>query len=140
VKWWILVTTATTNAGAITNMTISYTNQAGVAGKTGTVSSFPATAVAWTLVPFQLANWDTGVRSVQSVTLWTTLTAGAISLIAYRLIAMAPHLVANAGWKFQPALTGANTRLYNGVCLIPIYLPTATTATTHTMVINVEEK
>lgn len=140
VMFGVLVTTATTNAAAITNMTISYTNQAGTAGKVGTVASFPATAVAGTLVPFQLATGDTGIRSVQSITLGTTLTAGAISLIGYRIISMAPHLVANAGWKFQPALVGSNTRLYNGVCLIPIYMPTATTATTHTMLINVEEK
>jgi hypothetical protein len=97
VQFGVLVTTATTNAAAITNMTISYTNQAGTAGKVGTISSFPATAVAGTLVPFQLATGDTGIRSVQSITLGTTLTAGAISLIGYRIISMAPHLVANAG-------------------------------------------
>lgn len=139
VKVWILVTTATTNAGAITNTTCSYTNSAGTAGKTGTISSFPATAAVWTLVPFQLAAWDSGVRSVESVTLGTSYAGGAISLVAYRIIAWVPVLVANAWWQFT-VNSGWNIRLWNWVCLIPVYMPTATTATTVTWFINVEEK
>jgi hypothetical protein len=97
VQFGILVTTATTNAGAIANITISYTNQAGTAGKVGTMASFPITAVAGTIIPFQLATGDTGIRSVQSITIGTSLVTGTISLIGYRIISMAPHLVANAG-------------------------------------------
>lgn len=137
---WLLVTTATTNAGAITNCTASYTDSDWNAGNTATMSSFPITAVAGTIVPFQLAAWDKWVRSVQSVTLGTSMVTGAVSLIAYRIISWVPVLVANAGWKFQPALSGVNVRLYNGVCLIPVYMPTATTATTVTWFINIEEK
>lgn len=84
----IEVSTATTNASPVTNTTMSYTNQAGTAGQTGTISSFPATAVAGTFVPFNLAAGDTGVRSVQSVTLGTSYGAGAIHLVAYRVLAM----------------------------------------------------
>lgn len=137
---WILVTTATTNAGAITNMTCSYTNSDGNAGNTATISSFPITAVAWTIVPFQLAAGDKWVRSVQSVTLGTSLVAGAVSLILYRIVSWVPVLIANAGWKFQPAWSNINVRLYNWACLLPVYLPTATTATTVTWFINIEEK
>jgi hypothetical protein len=64
-KIGILVTTATTNAGAITNMTCSYTDSDGNAGNTATIASFPATAVIGTFVPFQLAAGDRGVRSVE---------------------------------------------------------------------------
>lgn len=83
----IEVSTATTNAGAVTNTTMSYTNQAGTAGRTATMASFPATAVAGTFVPFLLAAGDTGVRSIQSVTLGTSYAAGAVHLVAYRRIA-----------------------------------------------------
>ena len=65
----ILVTTATTNGSAITNCTMSYTNQDGTAGHTATMASFPATAVVGSVVWFQLHAGDTGVRSIQSITL-----------------------------------------------------------------------
>lgn len=78
---------ATGNAGVIGTTVVSYTNSAGVAGRTGGVAAFPATAVAGTWVPFTLQAGDTGVRSVQSITLGTSYVSGAIHLVAYRVIA-----------------------------------------------------
>jgi hypothetical protein len=83
----IEVVTATTNAGAITNTTMSYTNSDGVSGRTATIRGFPATAVAGTFVQFTLQAGDKGVRSIQSVTLGTSYGGGAITLVAYRPIA-----------------------------------------------------
>lgn len=82
----IEVSTATTNVGAISNMTASYTDDAGNASNTATVTSFPATAVAGTFVPFNLAAGDAGVRSVQSLTLGTSLVTGTVHLVQYRPI------------------------------------------------------
>lgn len=84
--WALLVTTATTNAAAITNMSFSYTDQDGNAGATTTIPSFPATAAVGTVVPFLYAPGDTGGRSVQSITLGTSLVAGAVSLICFRIV------------------------------------------------------
>lgn len=136
----ILVTTATTNASAITNTTISYTNSDGTAGRTGTISSFPATAALGTVVLFQQAAGDKGVRSVQSITLGTSYAGGAISLILFRFIASAPNLIANAGGKMEDNAKSINVRLFNGVCLLPLYVPSATTASNMFGYINVEEK
>ena len=123
----ILVTTATTNASAIANITLSYTNSEGVAGRTATISSFPATAVIGTFVPFQLAQGDIGIRSIQSITLGTTLTAGAISLIAFNFLATVPITVASVGsTAFQRKL---DLKLNNGHCLLPFWLASNTTAT-----------
>ena len=122
----ILVTTATTNAAAIANITLSYTNSEGVAGRTGTMS-YPATAVIGTFVPFQLAQGDLGISSIQSITLGTTLTAGAISLIAFNFLATVPVTVANIGSiAFQRKL---DLKLNNGHCLLPFWLASNTTAT-----------
>lgn len=139
----ILVTTATTNGGAITNTTLSYTNQDGTAGRTATISSFPATAVAGTIVWFQLQAGDSGVRSVQSITLGTSYGGGAISLIASIMLAGAHCQVANIG--AQAALRpgeqgGAGVRLYSGVCVLPFYQAQSTTATTLTGIAYVEER
>lgn len=138
----ILVTTATTNAGVIANTTMSYTNSAGTAGKTATISSFPATAVAGTIILFQLATGDNGVQSIQSLTLGISYGGGAISLIAFRVVAMAPNLIANAGGNIQTSqgMPGINIILADGVCLIPAYIATATTATNVFGLVNVVEK
>ena len=122
----ILVTTATTNAAVINNITLQYTNSNGVAGRTGTMS-YPATAVAGTFVPFQLAAGDVGVRSIQSITLGTTLTAGAISLIAFNFLGTCPVTIANVGSiAFQKQL---DLRIENGHCLLPFWLASNTIAT-----------
>ena len=123
----ILVTTATTNASPVTTITISYTNSTGTAGRTGTISSFPATAVIGTFVPFQLQAGDVGVRSIQSITLGTTLTAGAISLIAFNFLGTSPVTIANVGSiAFQKQL---DLRIQNGHCLLPFWLASNTAAT-----------
>ncbi len=122
----ILVTTATTNAAVINNITLQYTNSNGVAGRTGTMS-YPATAVAGTFVPFQLAAGDVGVRSIQSITLGTTLGGGAISLIAFNFLGTCPVTLANVGSiAFQKQL---DLRIENGHCLLPFWLASSATAT-----------
>jgi len=125
VRVGLLVTTATTNAGA-TAPTISYTNSAGTAGRTGTMT-FPATAVVGTIVWFNLQAGDEGVRSVQSITLVTSLVTGAVSLVATRRIASVPATIVNTVFA---ALLGRGVRLYNGVCLMLCHRAAATTATT----------
>ena len=123
----LLVTTATTNAAVISNITLQYTNSNGVAGRTGTISSFPATAVIGTFVPFQLQAGDVGVRSIQSITLGTTLTAGAISLIAFNFLGTSPVTIANVGSiAFEKQL---DLRIQNGHCLLPFWLASNATAT-----------
>lgn len=125
----ILVTGATGNGGAVTDITLDYTNSAGTASRTATMASFPATATAGTVVWFELEAGDVGVRSIQGITIGTTLTSGTISLIAARKIAAFGNAVANVGGS---AAIDRNTgiRLYSGSCLLLMGLLSATTATT----------
>ena len=127
----ILVTTATTNAGAVTNTTLSYTDSDGNAGNTATISSFPATAVAGAFVPFQLAAGDRGIRNIASVTLGTSYGGGAISLVLYRPLAYVSAPVANIGGTINVVnASPGGTKVWNGSCLNVGYLASATTATT----------
>ncbi len=73
-----------------TTATISYTNQAGVAGQISGTITIPATLVAQSMVfPFPLAAGDTGIQSVQSLTLAaSTGTAGNIGITLYYPLAM----------------------------------------------------
>lgn len=125
----IEVSTATTNAGAIANMTASYTDSGGTAGNTATVTSFPATATAGTFVPFQLAAGDVGVRAVASLTLGTSLATGAVHLVAYRELARVSLPLANVGSNLD-AIATRFARLYDNTTIMLLWLPTATTATT----------
>lgn len=75
-----------TGAGTPT-ITISYTNQAGTAGRTATnIPATIASIAAGSFIPIGLQAGDTGVRSVQSVTLSATWTSGTIHLVAYRVL------------------------------------------------------
>lgn len=135
----LLVATATTNAGAIANCTISYTNSAGTAGRTGTMASFPATANIGSVIPFELQAGDLGVQSVQSITLGTSLVTGAVSLILYRVIDAIAMVNANIG-NVQPGAGLGNIRLWNSSCLFPLQFPSSTSAGNVSTTLLVEER
>lgn len=127
----VLVTAATTNAGAVTNMQIGYTNSAGTASRVGTMASFPATATVGTVVWFQLQGGDMGVRSIESITLGTSLVTGSVSVIIARPIVNQAVLLANVGGAFIPP-QNPGIRLYNQTCLIPFTIASNTTGVTLT--------
>ena len=142
VEFGLLVTTATTFFFNDTATTEIYTNEAGTDTRTATIASFPATAVAGTVVPFNLAAGDKGVRSIQSVTLGTSYAPSGtpvVLIVAFRRIAFIPVPVINTG---QAAMFASNpgVRLYDGSCLHIWQLPTATTATTVQGVVTFAER
>lgn len=114
------VSTATTNGSAITNTTISYTNQDGTSGRTGTITSFPATAAIGTFVPFNLQAGDTGIRSVQSITLGTSYGTGVVHLVLYREMVSLGSPVANVTASAGPIELGL-PRVYDNSVLFFIY-------------------
>lgn len=137
----IYVTTATTNASAVTNTTLSYTDSDGNTGNTATIASFPATAVAGAFIPFRLAAGDRGIKDIASITLGTSYVTGAISLILYRPIAIVPNTVINNGGTMMPTVSPTpGMRLYNGTCLWYLILTSATTATTVQGVTSIIER
>jgi len=139
----LLVTTVLTNAAANAGITVSYTNSKGVSGRTANLSAIagsqlPATAVVGTIIWFQLAAGDTGVQSIQSCTLTTTLLTGAVSLMICRDISTIGTAVVNVS---TPKLIGSpGIRLYNGTCMLHNILCSATTATFFSGSLAVMEK
>lgn len=130
----ILVTGSTTSA-VITTITLDYTNSDGVAGRTGTIPTFPATAQVGSLVPFQLQSGDRGIRSIQNITLGTSMAAGSFSLVAFRHIAQCPTSAANflgTAPLRQDSLAGRGVKVYQGACLLSGYIPTTSTALNQT--------
>jgi hypothetical protein len=123
----IEVSTATTNGSPISNTTMTYTNQSGTGSRTATIPSFPATAVAGTFVPFALQAGDTGVQSIQSITLGTSYGGGAIHLVAYRALQNIPLIIANTGVAINP-LTGDNTRCFDNTVGFLVWMASSATA------------
>lgn len=119
------VSTATTNGAPVTTITASYTNSLGVAGKTASIASFPANAVAGTFVPFTLAAGDVGVQSVQSITLGTSLVTGAVSAVMYRRLPGVAIPTANVAATRGPLELGPPKWFDNSVPFI-VVLPTST--------------
>ena len=119
---------AATGAGTPT-ITVSYTNSAGTAGRTGTNSvATVATSAAGTFYPIGLQAGDTGVRSVQTLTLSATWTSGTIHLVAYRPIM--PLGLSAAGIPSSiNAVTGNLARIYDNSVPMLIYRPQTTTTT-----------
>lgn len=126
----IEVSTATTNGAAVTNTTMSYTNSDGTAGRTATIASFPATAVAGTFVPFSLQAGDYGVRSIQTITLGTSYGGGAIHLVAYRKPGPSiPKTTSNVAVRLGPAECGM-PRWYDSSIPWLVYVITSTSVDT----------
>lgn len=97
------------------NLTASYTNQAGTAGRTSPATAFGGTGFneAGRLIILPLQTGDTGVRSVESVTLdVSTGTAGNFGVTLFRPVFTLPMPI-TYGYIVDPLITG-------DCCLEPI--------------------
>jgi len=94
--------------------TITYTNSSGTGSRTGTIvlPSTPSASVN-NIYFFGLQAGDTGVRSVQSLTLNTTMASGTIGLAAVRVLALMPVSVNKKAYK-EDGFTLGLPRLWDG--------------------------
>jgi hypothetical protein len=132
------------NAAVVSNSTITYTNSAGTGSRTATLSAtnpnnFPATPVIGTVVWFELAAGDTGVQSIQTVTLNTTLTSGTASVFIARKLIDLPVSVANVGFSYT-LNNGNGVVLPDNACILPFAQTSATTATSLTGTVTTIER
>lgn len=139
----MLTTTANTNAAVISNSIVTYTNSDGTGGRTATLSAIvgsqiPATPVIGTLIWFNLQAGDKGVRSIQSITLNTSLGGGAVSLFIARDLANIGTSLVNV--QFTRRLSDPGVRLYNGTCMLHCVLASAATATFFNGEVVIQEK
>jgi hypothetical protein len=107
-------TNATGTAPPQTSTILTYTNSAGVTGRTSNPVVAPlASDFSPRVIIFGLQAGDAGVRSIQSLTLpgssWLT---GTIHLIAFRFIAYCD--MPSIGSGALDAVTGCLPRMYNG--------------------------
>jgi hypothetical protein len=120
---------STATGSGTPTITANYTNQAGTSGRTATNSTATVgSSAAGTFYPIGLAAGDTGVRSVQTLTLSATWTSGTMHLVAYRVLATL-ELPAAGIPNAVDALTSGMPRLYNTSVPFLIFIPQTTTTT-----------
>lgn len=117
---------ATGGAGTPT-VTLTYTDQDGNTGATGTFTGV-ATSPVGTFEIFTLAAGDTGVRAPTSFIQSATRTSGTMHLVLFRVLAQVEVTSANIGNAID-ALTGGMPRIYNDSVLQLVWFPSVTTAT-----------
>ena len=127
------VYTPTTNGSNISNAFITYTNSDGVPSRTAYFRFNPATALPANMNQsfFCLATLhrgDKGVRSIQSITLGTSLVSGSISLVALRIIDIAAGPAAIYAHNQPPNClsSGPRIKLHSGT--VPFFLSDPATA------------
>lgn len=111
-------TSSSMGATPPSSVILEYTNSAGVTGKFAVVV-FPirnsATQGNW--FPLSVVAGDLGVRSIQSIQLGSSWTAGTYHLVAYRPIAMINASAGAASYSADDALTLGMPRLWNNSVL-----------------------
>lgn len=112
-----------------TASTITYTDQSGNTGNTGTLQGFVTTAATNRAFQYSLAAGDTGVRSIQTYTNGATMTSGTFGLILRRLVASLSIPIANTGSVLE-SIKGGLQRIDDSACLELLWLASATTANT----------
>lgn len=117
---------ATGGAGTPT-VTLTYTDQDGNTGATGTFTGVASPPVG-TFEIFTLAAGDTGIRAPTSFIQSATRTSGTMHLVLFRVLAQIEVSAANIGNAID-AVTSGMPQLYNGTVPQLVWFPSATTAT-----------
>lgn len=122
---------SSTTTSANSTGSIIYTNSAGTGSKTATFTAnapngLLASAPVGTWAIYPLAAGDLGVRSIQSITLATTLTAGTVHLVLFRILASVSVSVPNVENAID-LVTGGNVKMYDNTVPNLVWIPSATT-------------
>ena len=107
---------------------ISYTNQAGTSGKTGTgiITGITLSAVG-AFYMIGLAAGDTGVRSIQTYTRSVSSVTGVEHLVAFRILASLDLTLANTPNSID-AISSGFPRLFDNTVLFLLFIPAAVSA------------
>jgi len=123
------VSTAT-GAGASVH-SISYTDEVGTAGLTGSPRvAYAASSIAGAFYDYTLVAGDTGVRSVQTFTSTVSMTSGTVHLVAYRVLARVSINIAELDFAVD-LLTSGMPKLHDNTVPFLLFQPVATTVPTN---------
>lgn len=113
----------TMGAGAATPVA-TYTNSAGTGSRTTTAMGYAGTSIIGSIYNFPLQAGDDGVKSVQTLTLSTTMTSGTARVMIARRVAEFPCSV-GAGFMWN-ALDLGFPRVYDDAAMLVAFVPNST--------------
>jgi len=141
----MMILEVTTTLGATaSNVTITYTNQAGTTGRSTGAMAMTGSAVAFRLQPviggalIPLQAGDTGVRSVQIANFSAAMGAGVVAILLYRPLVLVPTLATTTFVERNtPAMLSGITELVKDAgnvvgCLTVFVLPSGAATGTQT--------
>lgn len=121
---YIAIEVSTAMGTGVPSVTMSYTNQAGTAGRTASnIIAVVASAPQGAIIVMGLGAGDTGVRSVQSVTFSASWgTSGVLHLVAFRPLCMVENRMPSLGNRarhtaYEDATTLVAPRFHNSSAL-----------------------
>jgi hypothetical protein len=113
--WWQVYATMGANNVVLT---ASYTNPAGTAGRTAvTPAGYMVNMQNLRTGQFQLDAGDTGIKSVQTLTIGTSFVSGTIGLVIRRKIAEMVFPLISSGYQAYDALSTLLATIPNSACL-----------------------
>ncbi len=118
-----------TGGAGVPTVTLTYTDQDGNTGNTGTFTAV-ATPPVGTFEIFSLAAGDTGIRAPTSFIQSATRTSGTMHLVLFRMLAQVETTVANVGNAID-FLTSGRPRIYDDSVLQLVWFQSGTTITNH---------
>lgn len=119
----LLEVLATMGVGAAAPVA-GYTNSAGTASRTTTAMGYNSAAIIGSMYNFPLQAGDNGVKTVQSLTLTTSMTSGTARVMIARRIAEFP-CAANIGFTYD-ALDLGMPRVYDSASMLVAFVPNST--------------
>lgn len=127
----ILYCAAASTNGAVSGITLSYTNQAGTASRTATqIATLNTSLAAGVFHMFSLQAGDTGVRSVQNITLGTSLVTGTYYIILVKPLAHTNALDTMGTYGYLGSMTNYGVKLLGTEFLVPAASHTSAGAST----------
>lgn len=115
IQAWVEVTTQTATTAPTLNLS-SYTNESGTAGRAGATIVLPAAATPVRyMAQLPLQAGDKGVTAINTVTVATAPTAGAVNIVLLRPLLFIPLALANVGTILDRLTT--LPRVYDGSSL-----------------------
>jgi len=126
VEVWLEVTTGITGSTPVVHLS-KYTNQAGTANQVGASGAFPNALGGGVggLVQVPLATTDTGVQSVEELTVDTAASTGVANVVLLRPLSYALAGMAVCGIEDQVLQPGGPPPLADGATLGLAWLPVA---------------
>ena len=125
IEMWLEVNVAL--SATATTISVSYTNSAGVAGRTATIDGNLSGLISGRMMPFRLQAGDLGVQSIQTVTLAGTAgTSGSFNIILARTLAEHNVMAVGVSEPRQDPFKTGMPQVYADSALALMWLPTAT--------------